>query len=989
MQAITALLTLTIFKLLTDPMKRLLSTLLLCACFLFSHSFTAGNIVVLRVGDGSTALSSSAAPVYLDEYTVTGTFVGTTMLPTVDNGNNQTFTISGSATSEGSLALSGNNQYLTLAGYDAAPSTANVATATGINRVVARIDGAGNINTSTMFTLDSAYKNNSIRGAYTLDGSAFWCSGNGSGNTGGTFYLPLGGGNGVQVSASPANTRWIKGFNNQLYTSSASGTFQGISAVGTGMPTTSGQTTTILPGFSTTAGPSINGFVLFDLNPSVPGPDVIYVADDRTTAPDGGIYKYSLVGGTWVSNGNITSSDPLRGLTGLANCSQVSLATTSEGAIYGLQDNTGYNGTISATLTPMATAGTNKKFRGVSLTPGTVAPSALTATISSVTNVNCYGNSNGAATVSVNGNTGSPSYVWSNGATIFNPTNLAAGTYIVTVTDQVGCSDTAAVTVTQPGQIVVTPTTTNVSCNGGANGSISLTVSGGTSGYTYHWYDNTSASSHSSLSTGNYAVTITDAHSCTATASISVSQPSAINVTGQTTNPSCAGTSTGAVNVTTSGGTNPYSYNWSNGATTEDLSSLAAGTYILTATDNHQCSATSSFTLSAPAAITGTAQVTNASCGGGNNGAINLTPGGGNGAPYAFTWSNNLHTEDLNGLAGGNYSVTITDNGSCSASFSFTVGSSGSLAINAQQTNVQCNGNNNGSITTAPSGGATPYTYSWNTGSTNSSLNNLTAGNYTLTVSDNSGCQVTGSYTITEPSALNVTGNVTDVTCNGASNGSISINVSGGTGPYSYNWNDANSNPNRTNLNAGSYAVTVTDAHNCTALYNTSVTQPAALALTLTPTDATTINGTDGSVSASTTGGTGGVSYFWNNSSTSQNITGLSAGNYCVTATDANGCSASACANVDQPVGINEASNVSNVQTLVQGGTLTTIITLQKAETLHFQVMNLNGQLLYTDTKQVNGNAAFNVPVTEWAAGFYLVRITGSGKPVTQKITLQ
>lgn len=919
-------------------MKRLFFTLLLAVCVLtnFAGNLTSGNIVVVRVGDGSTALSSAAAPVYLDEYSPSGVLVQSIPMPVTDFQNNQTFTISGTATTEGSLTISADNSYLTLAGYDAAPGTAGISTATGIVRVIALVDALGNVNTQTGITLDSAYRNNSIRGAFTVNGSGFWCSGNGSGTSGGTFYVPSGGiNNPVQLSAAPTNTRVVKGFNGQLYTSSASGSFNGINSVGLGFPTTNGQTTTLLPGLSSTAGLSVNGFAFFDLDPTVPGVDVLFVADERTTYPDGGIYKYSLVGGSWVSNGNITSSDPLRGITGMSNCAEVSLVVSSESTIYNMTDYFGYNQPISGSLNLLASAGTNKKFRGIAWAPGTFTSYGLYPSITS-TNPTCAGSATGSATVVVAGTNGVPTYNWSNGAGTDVASNLTAGTYSVTVVDGAGCFGSATVTLTDPTAISISQTTTNVSCNGGANGMVSLSVSGGTGPYSYTWYDNTHSSSHSGLSAGNYTVTVADAHSCTVSATYSISQPNALSLSGQTIDATCAGIPTGAINVTTTGGTASYSYYWSNGLTTEDISNLQSGAYSLTVIDNNQCSASGSFTINQPTAISATGQISNPSCTSGNTSIIDLTTGGGT-APYYFNWSNGELTEDILALGSGIYAVTITDNNSCSASFSFTVNSD-TLSVTAQQTNILCNGLNSGAITATPAGGTTPYSYSWSTGANGSTIDNLIAGTYSITVSDNSGCQISEMYTITEPAAITVTSTSVPVTCWGDQNGSLSLQVSGGMGPFSFSWSDGDTSQTRLNLNSASYVVTITDVNNCSVIHNDLVGTPQLLEVDLIPVDVTTVNGNDGQVESSTAGGVMPFTYQWNNGSTSSNLINVSAGTYCVTLTDAHGCTVSDCAQVQQPVGITEASNFSVVQSSIVATTLITTVTLQKAEMLNYQI---------------------------------------------------
>ncbi|MGH3764912.1 MAG: hypothetical protein ACRDTX_07160 [Pseudonocardiaceae bacterium] len=247
-------------------------------------SFTPGNIVVTRVGTGASALSSAATAVFLDEYTPAGELVQSIPLPTANAGPNRRFTTSGSATSEGALALSPDGRYLTLGGYDADPGTSGVASTTtaSVSRVVARVDGNGGVDTSTAIT--DAFSANNIRGAVTDNGGRFWMTG----ANGGVRLATLGSsGATTQInSTGPTNNRAVSIFGGQLYLSTGSGT-TGVYVVGSGLPTTGGQTPTLVAG-----APSPFAFTALDRDPGVPGVDTLYIADD-SASPGGGILKYS------------------------------------------------------------------------------------------------------------------------------------------------------------------------------------------------------------------------------------------------------------------------------------------------------------------------------------------------------------------------------------------------------------------------------------------------------------------------------------------------------------------------------------------------------------------------------------------------------------------------------------------------------------------------------------------------------------------------
>ena len=341
---------------------------------LFANPFTPGDLVVVRAGDGSAPLSSVATAAFLDEYTTSGTFVQSIALPTTASGANGALTLSGSATSEGFLKLSVNGQYLTLAGYNALPGTAGVATAapTTVNRVVGVIDMNANINTTTILT--DAYNGSNIRSAITTDGTSIWTGGNaGSGNgaTAGVRYTTLGSTTTTQINPTSSNMRVVNIFNGQLYVSSSTGTFLGVSSVGSGEPTGAASgPISLLPGMPTSGTHSSYDFWFKDSS-------TLYVADDGAVASGGGIQKWTLSAGTWslaytlLNNGTTTTS--MRGLTGTLDGSgnAVLYGTSPGGSLLAVTD-TG----ASSTSTVLATVAANEAFRGIALLTPVPEPTA-------------------------------------------------------------------------------------------------------------------------------------------------------------------------------------------------------------------------------------------------------------------------------------------------------------------------------------------------------------------------------------------------------------------------------------------------------------------------------------------------------------------------------------------------------------------------------------------------------------------------------------
>lgn len=360
----------------TNAEKKNWPVLLLLSAFIFpatAADFTPGNIVVLRVGSGASGLVNTGAAVFLDEYTPAGVFVQSIALPTSVSGANKRLILSGTATSEGMITRSEDGKYIMVYGYDAAIPTTDLAgtTAAAVNRVVARVDKNGNINTTTALT-DAATGNNP-RGVTSTNGTDIWVTG----GAGGIRYTTLGSTTSTQLSTTVTNLRGVEVFGGQLYISTSSGTAVRIGAVGSGTPATSGQTITNIPGFTTSGSPY--GFFFADLNAGIPGADVLYVANDDAVA----LTKYSLVGGNWVSNGTIgVNADDYRGLSGVVSGSNVTLyavrkggtGSTGGGELVSLTDASGYNGSFSGTPALLATAITNTSFRGIVSAPTSTLP---------------------------------------------------------------------------------------------------------------------------------------------------------------------------------------------------------------------------------------------------------------------------------------------------------------------------------------------------------------------------------------------------------------------------------------------------------------------------------------------------------------------------------------------------------------------------------------------------------------------------------------
>jgi hypothetical protein len=352
--------------------------------------FTSGNIVVARLGNGTTVYNGGAAArCFLDEYTPTGTLVQTVAMPVTTVGSNRRFMLNNGLYG-GMLTLSGDKRYLLLPGYDADEFTQPLTSITAAiaPRIVARIDFNETINTST---LTGGYDGEAVEAAYSTDGNSIWTVGTAFGNpaSGGLRYQTLGSTSSVLLNNNPLLGGYnMQAFNNQLYVSYFTNTTTAIGAAGTGFPTTGTPTLTSLPGIPSSSFLPL-GFFMADLNTSVPGPDVIYICNpdlNGTTANT--ITKYSLVAGTWVQNNSVSVSSP-RGLTGSVNGNTVTLFATSSTNLYSLIDASGYNANITATLTNLATAPGNATFKGIAFAP-TNFPTSVSELQSSIQQLKVY-----------------------------------------------------------------------------------------------------------------------------------------------------------------------------------------------------------------------------------------------------------------------------------------------------------------------------------------------------------------------------------------------------------------------------------------------------------------------------------------------------------------------------------------------------------------------------------------------------------------------
>jgi len=546
-------------------------------------------------------------------------------------------------------------------------------------------------------------------------------------------------------------------------------------------------------------------------------------------------------------------------------------------------------------------------------------PTLLVANGSS-TNINCSGVCDGTATTAPTGGTLPYTHSWSNGSHAASISGLCVGSYTDTIRDAKGCVVLYTTTLTQPSVLAVSLTKINASCGGVCDGRATATVAGGTSPYKYDWSTGSSTTTASTTNTilglcaGNYTVTITDKNNCIRTATTTITEPAVLTATATGTNVTCNSKCNGSATVITTGGSGGNVYTWTPGTPTGQgtttITNLCPNTYTITVKDVNNCVATDEVTITEPAVLDAAATSTNVSCFGVCDGTATSTTTGGT-TPYTYRWLTIVPPatgSTVSGLCPGTYSLSVTDANSCrDTSVAIVITQPSVLDVNGTSSNISCNGLCDGSATANPTGGASPYTYSWLPGGqTTKSITALCVGSYTVTVRDASSCSKTQTITITQPNALAVTMSSTTIACNGVCNATITDTVSGGTPGYTFLWAPGGeTTQNISNKCAGTYSLTVTDSRGCSRTTTRTVTQPTALSLTTGSSDITCFGMCNGSASAIAGGGTPPYTYSWApGGQTTASITGLCSGSYTVTARDGGGCTQTKVVTINSPAQI-------------------------------------------------------------------------------------
>ena len=534
--------------------------------------------------------------------------------------------------------------------------------------------------------------------------------------------------------------------------------------------------------------------------------------------------------------------------------------------------------------------------------------------VTQVSPVNCFGGSDGCATVNASGGVGGYTYQWNNAnmSTTQNVCGLSAGPVTVSVTDLNGCEVAGSINITQPTAVVLNVTKTDVKCKGGNDGTATVVATGGSGGFTYNWSAGTTPtqSSTGGLTAGSVSVTVTDSHGCQTFGSIIIAEP-ATGVSANATQSviSCYSENKSVATVAATGGTPPYAYLWSPGnIATQTINDISIGQYTVTVTDAGGCTATDQVDVVQYQAYNILISATPPSCSGASDGQMNVVVLAGGDGNYTYQWSNGQISDIITGLAGGaTYTVTVTDGHGCSGTMSRLLESPLAMQLTLAPTAPSCSGDDNGSATvTNVAGGTAPFGYQWDPSANNqttAAANNLVAGTYIVTVTDASGCTVTGSTTVTEPMPLSIDFTVVSNDCFGYQNGSAEAVVSGGVPSFTYLWSTGATSAKISDLPTAVYYVTVTDANGCSNLDSVLIAQPDSVDASLTINNVTCFGDKNGSIKVTPIGGTPPFTYSLDgeNFYGSSTLIALAADDYTVYLKDAEGCVFSLPATVTEP----------------------------------------------------------------------------------------
>jgi len=609
-----------------------------------------------------------------------------------------------------------------------------------------------------------------------------------------------------------------------------------------------------------------------------------------------------------------------------------------------------------------------------------------------VTDSQCFGG-DGSIQFNVSGGT-SPMVSTINGIPAVSPYAAPAGTYTIEVVDALNCLVDTTVIISQPDDIDVTLIGQDVSCFGYADGVASVDlVTGGTYPYFYEWNTGQTSSVINGIAAGDYDVIVYDMYDCTGYASITIAQPGILNVTLSSVPAQCGGNG-GSVVATVSGGTGTADYLWSNLQTGYIITNVAPGQYFVSVTDDNGCSVTNSTIVNHTGSIIASISVLQEiSCNQDNNGVLQAVNANGV-LPVSYLWNNDATSTIISDLSAGTYSVVITDAWGCIGNSFTTLANPQPIVINGVVTDVSCYDGNDGAISTIASGGDAPYNYNWNNLFFDSEILGLIAGDYTVTVSDGGGCFAIETFTVDQPTQLELNEIVHQISCFGYVDGAVLMSATGGVSDYQFmisNENQTVIGPSHTGLPQGFYILSVEDSNGCKDSTEIVISEPSFLSATYSQTNPSCVGMNDGSIELIVVGGVAPYLFEWGgNVIDIPLISSLYEGSYIITVADTNGCEYTLNQIILTDTDV-DCLTIPNAFTPNSDGTNDTWIieNLEYFPGAYYYVYNRWGQLLYTGRPGDNWNGTYNNKFVPPATYLYVIELyNGIDKPYLGTVTV-
>ena len=488
----------------------------------------------------------------------------------------------------------------------------------------------------------------------------------------------------------------------------------------------------------------------------------------------------------------------------------------------------------------------------------------------------------------------------------------------------------------------------------------------------------------SGLATGSYAIDFTDANGCYTILDAQITQPAVLHlVIDSVINVSCGIANSGGVLTHGTGGTLPYSFLWSNTATTADVSGLALGAYSVILTDSNGCADTASANVGFDSSLLLTIITTSPRCSGDEGGAT-ITVNNGT-APFIYNWSNGDTSAVVANLALGSTTVSVTDANHCSATHTFITSQPQQLIVSVDSVQPVCN-SATGSASATGSGGNSPYIYLWSNSANTDTIYNLAAGGYSVTIYDANNCTATTTFSVSNQSGFSISTTSTADTCYGGSDGSAQVNVNGGSGTFTYLWSNGDTTTSIIHVAAGNYVVTVSNTGGCSISSAIGVNQPAAIHAVISTIGASVGQNNGTATIDSVLGGTGPFTVQWSNSQTGPSVTNLAVGTYTLTITDKNGCSQTDTVVISQTTGISAVNG--SIQMLVYPNPVRNelsvdITSLSDLTTL--SIRNMLGQPVVFKSLSALHNS---IDVSGLASGLYTLEVKQGASVSVQEIVV-